>query len=59
VTQPVPPGDPLTWLAEAATQQHELFIAWVNAGFTRSEALRMLIAVLLQGQATGTEHPNE
>ena len=35
-----------TWLAQAAAQQHELFMAWVDAGFTRQEALELLMEVL-------------
>jgi len=31
-------------LDEAAIFQHEMFISWVKAGFTREEALQLLIA---------------
>ncbi len=59
------PNDPLTFLAEAAAQQHELFMAWVNAGFTRAEALQMIIAIMTEGmsqtseQASGEESADE
>ena len=32
------PEDPITSLAEGAAQLHELFTAYVNAGFSRDEA---------------------
>jgi hypothetical protein len=47
------PGDPLSALAAAAAQMHELFLAWVGAGFTRAEALQMIIAVLTKAQPPG------
>jgi hypothetical protein len=40
------PADPMTSLAEGAIQTHELFMAYVNAGFTRSEALRIVIGIV-------------
>ena len=43
------PGDPMTALAEGAAQMHELFTAYVDAGFSRSEALKILIAVVTAG----------
>lgn len=51
------PPSPLTDLAASATQQHELFMSWVNAGFTRAEAMQLLLAafttMILRGQAPG------
>lgn len=48
------PESPLTQLAGAAVQQHELFMSWVNAGFTRAEAMQLLLAafttMILRGQ---------
>lgn len=41
-----PPPDPMTALAEGAAQMHELFAAYVDAGFARAEALQILIAVV-------------
>ena len=43
------PEDPMTALAIGASQQHELFMAWVQAGFTRAEALELLIEVIRPG----------
>ena len=40
------PPEPLTQLAEGAAQAHELFLAYVGAGFTRQEALQLLVAIL-------------
>jgi hypothetical protein len=31
-------------LDEAAVFQHEMFMSWIRAGFTREEALQLLIA---------------
>lgn len=44
------PQDPVGALAEGADQLHELFSAYVNAGFTRVEALQIIIAVITRGQ---------
>ncbi|WP_262059712.1 hypothetical protein [Streptomyces sp. STR69] len=41
--------DPITELAAAAVQQHELYQAWIDAGFTRTEALELLKTVILGG----------
>lgn len=43
------PGEPLTGLAESVAQQHEMFTAYVEAGFTRPEALKIIIAMLTAG----------
>jgi hypothetical protein len=48
------PPDPLTQLAQGAAQGHELFMAYVQAGFTRGEALQLLIVVISAGIAKGT-----
>ncbi|MET9122968.1 hypothetical protein [Streptomyces sp. NPDC004528] len=48
-------SDPITELAAAAVQQHELYQAWIDAGFTRAEALELLKAVLLGSAAGGGE----
>jgi hypothetical protein len=39
------PQDPITELAAGAAQLHELFAAYVHAGFTRVEALQIVIAL--------------
>jgi hypothetical protein len=40
------PADPMTSLAEGAIQCHELFSAYVSAGFTRPEALQIVIGIV-------------
>lgn len=40
------PEDPMTSLAEGAASLHELFMAYVNAGFSRDEALRITIGII-------------
>jgi hypothetical protein len=40
------PPDPLTELAKAAAQLHELFRAYVEAGFTEEQALRIVLQAL-------------
>ena len=41
------PEEPLTQLQAGVVQQHEMFMAYVDAGFTRNEALRILIDVII------------
>jgi hypothetical protein len=43
------PEDPITLLAEGAAQLHELFTAYVNAGFARPEALQIVIGIITAG----------
>ena len=38
--------DPISVLATGAIQVHELFDAYVQAGFTRPEALQLIITIL-------------
>ena len=40
------PPEPMTQLAEGAAQLHELLTAYVTAGFTRSEAMEIVIAII-------------
>lgn len=47
------PPDPMSQLATGAAQQHELFMAWVRAGFSRAEALQIIIAIVTAGIAKG------
>lgn len=42
------PDDPVSQLAEGAVQLHVLFNAWVQAGFSREEALHMITAILVE-----------
>jgi hypothetical protein len=46
------PPDPITQLTEGAVQMHELFIAYVSAGFTKYEALVLLGTMLRPPQST-------
>ncbi|MEV8637779.1 hypothetical protein AB0395_39645 [Streptosporangium sp. NPDC051023] len=46
------PEDPITQLAQGAAQLHELFMAYVNAGFTESQAL-YLIGQMIQASIRG------
>lgn len=39
---------PFTDIQIASVQMHELFTAWVDAGFTREEALQLLISSIIQ-----------
>ena len=36
----------MTQLQQGAAGVHEMFVAYVNAGFTRDEALRIVIAMI-------------
>lgn len=49
--EPSGPEDPISELAATAAQLHELFTACMSAGFTRGEALQIVI-----GTATA-RHP--
>ena len=50
-----PPLDPFTQLAEGAAQAHELFSAYVGAGFTRAEALQILIGIMVAALHQGPQ----
>lgn len=43
------PLSPLTTVAAGAIQVHELFMSYVNAGFTRNEALQLIMLVMTSG----------
>ncbi|MFF7329661.1 hypothetical protein [Streptomyces sp. NPDC008150] len=43
------PEDPLTQLAAAAAQLHEVFQAHIEAGFTEQQALELVKTILLAG----------
>lgn len=42
------PQSPLTELAVAAVQTHELFRAYIDAGFNEQQALQLVIAIILR-----------
>lgn len=48
----MPPEDPITELAAAAAQMHELFSAYVDAGFTEQQALYLLGRLITAGMRT-------
>jgi len=43
--------EPLSALGQGAAMMHELFLAYVAAGFEREDALQIVIAIVVQ-QAT-------
>ena len=43
------PEQPLTELAQQAAVHHEIFTAYVEAGFARSEALHILTSIIVAG----------
>lgn len=43
------PSDPITELAQAAMQLHELFTAYVEAGFTEQQALYLVGKIMTAG----------
>ncbi|MFI0894882.1 hypothetical protein [Streptomyces sp. NPDC020983] len=43
---PEMPADPMSALAEGAAQTHEMYEAYVRAGFTEDQAMQLTIAVL-------------
>lgn len=43
------PASPVTELGESAVVMHELFMSYVEVGFTRDEALRLVIAMVKAG----------
>ena len=45
MTRPMPP-DPLTELMKGAAHAHEMYRAYVDAGFTEEQALRLIIAMI-------------
>lgn len=40
------PQDPMTLLAVASAQQHEMYLGWIAAGFSESQALELLKAFI-------------
>lgn len=43
------PPSPVSPVAAGAVQVHELFMAYVNAGFTRAEALQLTMSIMHAG----------
>jgi hypothetical protein len=48
VTTPTP-QDPITALVQAAASVHEMFLAYLAAGFTEQQALYLIAQVLAAG----------
>ncbi|MFE9448290.1 hypothetical protein [Streptomyces sp. NPDC006739] len=46
---PDSPQDPITDLAAGAAQVHELYLAYIGAGFNEHQALRLVISILTAG----------
>lgn len=42
------PEDPITALSETAASQHEMYMAWVEAGFTVDQAMALITAVIVE-----------
>ncbi len=40
------PRDPVSALTEGAIQQHEMFLAYIEAGFTHDEAIQLIVGLL-------------
>lgn len=47
------PPSPISGLAQSAIASFELFRSYVDAGFTRDEALRIVIGILVAGMGSG------
>lgn len=45
----LPDANDMTVLMQGAIATHEMFMAYVQAGFTREEALQLVIGVLASG----------
>jgi hypothetical protein len=49
------PDDPFGTMAEAAVGQHEMYLNWINAGFTPEQAmelLKVLVTEIIRGTLT-------
>lgn len=49
------PGEPLSAMVEAAVSMQELFLSFVQAGFTEAQALHMVTACVLDALRQGRE----
>jgi len=48
------PEDPITQLAAAAAQVHELYISYIEAGFTEAQAFDLIKTILAAGAGGAT-----
>ncbi len=53
MTDPNMPDSPMSALAQGAAATHEMFRAYVDAGFTEAQALEITIAILVQSLGGG------
>lgn len=49
------PTDPFTATQEGAHQTHELFVAYIDAGFTEAQAMHIVVSLLLTAAAGGQQ----
>lgn len=54
---PTPP-EPLTQLQEGAAQLHEIFRAYVRAGFTEAQSLQLIQAIVQTGLTVAVTQQN-
>ncbi|MFI5973566.1 hypothetical protein [Streptomyces sp. NPDC051452] len=50
-----PCDSPVTELAAQAALHHEVFLAWIEAGFTEKQALELLKALITASRSEGGE----
>ncbi|MGW4825392.1 hypothetical protein ACWEP4_42605 [Streptomyces sp. NPDC004227] len=50
---PDSPQDPITNLAAGAAQLHELYSAYVDAGFTPDQAMQIVLTIISSGARGG------
>jgi len=51
------PPDPLTSLESSAAEMHELYLGYINAGFSADQALQLVMTILSAGIAAGMNRP--
>ena len=47
------PGGPMTELEAGAAQVHELYQAYLTAGFSEQQAMRLVVAIVTAGMRGG------
>jgi len=48
----------ITPLAEGATNMHELYLSWLNVGFTEAQAMQLVTAFMIEAVRMGMESNN-
>lgn len=51
------PDEPISTLLQGAIAMHELYQSYVDAGFTRTEALQLVMTLIQTGAQRGKEAP--